>query len=866
MTADPHDARAHFDLGKERAAQGLFDDAIEQFRKAYELWQKDQSHERKRALCSWADALRSQKHYNEAAGKYQEALGIDPAYAEAYNGLGNVLVEQERFDEAIEQYRKADKLWRKDQSKERKRVLWNWANALRLKKDYEKAANKFQEALDFDPEYLDAYNGLGAVLVDQQRFVEAIAQYREADERWLKKEPKDKDRKYTLWDWAEALCWQKRYDEAAEKYKEAEDWDPDDPGTYNYFGLILAEQGLFDRAIEQYRKADEAWLKKEPKDKDRKYTLWDWAEALRSRKLYKQAAEKCQEAVDSDPEDPFTYNRLGLVLVDQERFDDAIAQYRKADERWLKKEPKDKDRKYTLWSWGSTLLQQERFEDAEKKFALAVEIVPQDSRAVLSYGNSLAALGRYRDAIKQFEKASSLDPDDPYPHHGKAYFLFQLGRYEERWQEWRAAQICYETKLKGELRGAVQLAMAVDYADVLGDVFKDYKASERFYQRVLEWRPDNTDACAGLAILYQQWANSDAATPEIHARLNYQVPRAIELLKRQLDKRSDFQTLLSLAGLYIETSDWASARERLALAELFCGESRLKRAEVTVRQGLVCLRSEEHAEALKNFRQALLVKPGDLTLRSNLGTALLKSKQFEAAQEEFAHVLKLAPGNIDALLGAAQVSIELADDGDPDQYQVAEQHLNNAIKHGKNQESGSKHLRDSEAAKIYYMRGYVRTKSFETDASLTLPIALRNALSDFRNCKKLDPNNRKAPAAIEKINKRLRRRVSELWVDVFGPLAIFFAGFAVFLFAQLDFFFQRTAIRNWFGLPAERSVTDPKVYSVLTFGSLLFMVASLSLPKLLKLKVPGIELEKASVDQVSAPSTLGIGRFESLTK
>jgi Tfp pilus assembly protein PilF len=315
---------------------------------------------------------------------------------------------------------------------------------------------------------------LGAVLVDQQRFVEAIAQYREADERWLKKEPKDKDRKYTLWDWAEALCWRKRYDEAAEKYKEAEDWDPDDPGTYHYFGLILAEQGLFDKAIEQYR---------------------------------------------------------------------------------LKKEPKDKDRKYTLWSWGSTLLQQERFEDAGKKFVLAVEIVPQDSRAVLSYGNSLAALGRYRDATKQFEKASSLDPDDPYPHHSKAYFLFQLGRYEERWQEWRAAQICYETKLKGELRGAVQLAMAVDYADVLGDVFKDYKASERFYQRVLEWRADNTDACAGLAILYQQWANSDAATPEIHARLNYQVPRAIELPKRQLGKRSDFQTLLSLADLYIETSD-----------------------------------------------------------------------------------------------------------------------------------------------------------------------------------------------------------------------------------------------------------------------------------------------------------------------
>ena len=44
---------------------------------------------------------------------------------------------------------------------------------------------------------------------------------------------------------------------------------------------------------------------------------------------------------------------------------------------------------------------------------------------------------------------------------------------------------------------------------------------------------------------------------------------------------------------------------------------------------------------MKNFRQALLVKPEDLTLLSNLGNALLKA---EAAQDEFARVLKLDRG------------------------------------------------------------------------------------------------------------------------------------------------------------------------------------------------------------------------------
>jgi hypothetical protein len=41
------------------------------------------------------------------------------------------------------------------------------------------------------------------------------------------------------------------------------------------------------------------------------------------------------------------------------------------------------------------------------------------------------------------------------------------------------------------------------------------------------------------------------------------------------------------------------------------------------------------------------------------------------------------------------------------------------------------------------------------------------------------------------------------------------------------------------------------------------MVAAVCLPQLLKLKLPGMELEKASVSQVAAPS-IGISRSESL--
>jgi tetratricopeptide (TPR) repeat protein len=330
------------------------------------------------------------------------------------------------------------------------------------------------------------------------------------------------------------------------------------------------------------------------------------------------------------------------------------------------------------------------------------------------------------------------------------------------------------------------LNKAFAFARLLGNTFESYEDSDKFYKWVLERLDDNPYAWAGRAILYRRWANSDKATPEIHARSSYLVRRASELLKRELGKGNDFQTFLNLADLYIATCDWAEAREQLDYADSFCGGSRLKRAKVTERRGLICYCLEEHAEAEKHFRQALLVKPGYLTLQCNLGNALLQLKKFKDAKDEFARVLKLAPENIDALLGAAQVSIELAGDSDPDQFQIGVDHLSYALEYGWHREAGLKRLSISETAKIYYVRGYARTKSYEADASrATLTLALK----DFQKCKELDPKDSKAPAAIEKITKFMRRGMRESLLEVWGPLVISIFGALVFLFLQLDFFF-----------------------------------------------------------------------------
>ena len=52
-------------------------------------------------------AYAGQGKLQKSINSYNNAIKIDPNYAETYNNLGNVLHEQGKFDEAIENYKKS---------------------------------------------------------------------------------------------------------------------------------------------------------------------------------------------------------------------------------------------------------------------------------------------------------------------------------------------------------------------------------------------------------------------------------------------------------------------------------------------------------------------------------------------------------------------------------------------------------------------------------------------------------------------------------------------------------------------------------------------------------------------------------------
>lgn len=112
---------------------------------------------------AWGEALRYMKRYEEAVGKLQRAIALDPEdawahkkLADAYFGLGDRDDNSENYSRALEEYRLA--LQHRPNFPE---AYVGMAQALRVLRRYDQAIEILQLALQLSPENEDMYSALG---------------------------------------------------------------------------------------------------------------------------------------------------------------------------------------------------------------------------------------------------------------------------------------------------------------------------------------------------------------------------------------------------------------------------------------------------------------------------------------------------------------------------------------------------------------------------------------------------------------------------------------------------------------------------------------------------------------------------------
>ncbi len=289
--------------------------------------------------------------------------------------------------------------------------------------------------------------------------------------------------------------------------------------------------------------------------------------------------------------------------------------------------------------------------------------------------------------------------------------------------------------------------------------------------------------------------------------------------------------------------------------------------------GLALSRRGDLEGAANSYRNALKHDPDHLVIANSLASVHLRLGALELAEKQYRRVTAVAEANLEAWLGLANVYMAKADampkldggaesDAALDLYAEARDcllkvlDLNAELSDSLDARRAWPRLSPPVLAGAHYDLGYLYTKLKRAKprnplARRTRGPLLAHARRSFEQALKLDPTHAAATRAVRSIEAAEQRSGSQLVNEDTARLALIAICFLLLSVVQAVFFFGFLSPK-----------INPTEYAALTFGILAFAIATISLPDLLKLKVPGVEVEKKTaverieVTQLEIPRSL----------
>jgi len=275
---------------------------------------------------------------------------------------------------------------------------------------YNQAFEKYQRAINLNPNFDEAYFNWGIYLVD-------FAKTKEGKE-------------------VEIL-----YNQAFEKFQKAIDIKPYKQEAYYNWGYYLGDlaetkegkeaEELYNQAFEKFKRAIDI-----KPDKQEAYNNWgnylgnlaETKEGKEAEELYNQAFEKFQKAIDIKPDKQEAYYNWGSSLgnlAKTKEGKEAEELYNQAFEKFQKTIDIKPDKQEAYYNWGSSLGNlaktkegkeaEELYNQAFEKFQKAIDIKPDNLEAYTNWGIFLVILSKnkvgkeaeelYNQAFEKFQKA-----------------------------------------------------------------------------------------------------------------------------------------------------------------------------------------------------------------------------------------------------------------------------------------------------------------------------------------------------------------------------------------------------------------------------------------------------------------------------
>jgi tetratricopeptide (TPR) repeat protein len=318
-----------------------------------------------------------------------------------------------------------------------------------------------------------------------------------------------------------------------------------------------------------------------------------------------EIAKRIMDRPGKDPAISRAHNLTGNILYDQHKFNEAIAEYRKA----IELDPLYANPHNGL---GLTLSDQDSTEKAIAEFRKAIELDPLYAKPHNNLGNVLSAQAKTEEAIAEYRKAIELDPLDARPHNALGKVLSAQGKTEEAIAEYR----------KGiELDPRIASAR-----NALGNTLSDQGKIEDAiaeYRNAIKLDPLYAHAYHNLGNALSVQGKTEEAIAEYR--------KAIELDPLYGHPHVGLGNILSARG----KTEEAIAEYRNAL------ELDPSNAQARNKLGNALSVQGKTDEAIAEYRKAIELDPRDANAHRNLSAALGQQGKNDAASAELEKALAL---------------------------------------------------------------------------------------------------------------------------------------------------------------------------------------------------------------------------------
>ena len=419
------------------------------------------------------------------------------------------------------------------------------------------------------------------------------------------------------------------------------------------------------------------------------------ADRLRSHGEFAAALIVLDEALVGYPEQSLLHFNRGIVLVEQKRYDEAIAALRRglaidstnAEARLTLAKVLVSSHQYELalteighykhvagdrsqrfdeqYVRGLALRHLDRLDESEIALRAALQIDPGHADALFNLGAVLARQGQLEAAAAFLRKAAGLAPS-------KADVRYQLSQVLRRVGDRAGAERELDEfrRLRAQQQQDARVSVLMQRADRSISRGRPDEA-KGLYQQVIRQDPANVEAHLNLGVAYEQLGRGPLAEAMFRKVLELQPEHASAHLNLGLKLAANgaFEdALASIEEALRLAPDNLAARQGLAmvLTRLDRPQDALPHFEAIARLspdsvdarinlGIALAEGGHRAEALNEFREAVQLAPDDFRTHYNMGRALNDLGQIAQAREALAQAIRLNQAYVPALQLLGQI-------------------------------------------------------------------------------------------------------------------------------------------------------------------------------------------------------------------